>query len=63
MSDNAFAFGLGVGSHNSKGEWLEVFFPDPILKPSAALAVILAALTAGIVLWLDRAQVGELGRY
>lgn len=28
-----------------------------------ALAVILAAITAGIVLWLDRAQVGELGRF
>jgi 2,3,4,5-tetrahydropyridine-2-carboxylate N-succinyltransferase len=38
MTDNAFAFGLGVGTHNSKGEWLEVFFPQPVLAPSAALA-------------------------
>ena len=37
MTDSAFAFGLGVGTHNSKGEWLEVFFPRPILAPGAAL--------------------------
>jgi 2,3,4,5-tetrahydropyridine-2-carboxylate N-succinyltransferase len=38
MTDSAFAFGLGVGTHNSNGEWLEVFFPQPLLNPSAALA-------------------------
>ena len=37
MTDSAFAFGLGVGTHNSKGEWLEVFFPQPLLAPSAQL--------------------------
>lgn len=37
MTDSAFAFGLGVGTHNNKGEWLEVFFANPILQPSAAL--------------------------
>jgi 2,3,4,5-tetrahydropyridine-2,6-dicarboxylate N-succinyltransferase len=38
MTDSAFAFGLGVGTQNSKGQWLEVYFPQPLLKPSAALA-------------------------
>lgn len=38
MTDQAFAFGLGVGTHNSKGEWLEVFFPHPVINPSSALA-------------------------
>ena len=38
MTDSAFAFGLGVGSLNSAGEWLEVFYPDPILSPTDALA-------------------------
>ena len=33
MTDKAFAFGLGVGTRNSKGDWLEVFFPRPILAP------------------------------
>lgn len=28
-----------------------------------ALAVVLAVLTAGMVMWLDRAEVGELGRF
>lgn len=37
MSNTAFAFGLGLGTHNSKGEWLEVFFAEPILDPPAAL--------------------------
>jgi len=39
MSDSAFAFGLGVGTRNSRGEWLEVFFPRPLLHPPAAIAV------------------------
>jgi hypothetical protein len=28
-----------------------------------ALAVVLAALTAAVVLWIDRLQVGEIGRF
>ena len=38
MTNNAFAFGLGVGTQNGRGEWLEIFFPQPLLAPSAALA-------------------------
>ncbi|KAA1192804.1 2,3,4,5-tetrahydropyridine-2,6-dicarboxylate N-succinyltransferase [Pseudohalioglobus sediminis] len=37
MTDTAFAFGLGVGTQNSKGDWLEVFFPQPLLHPAGAL--------------------------
>ncbi|TGD72084.1 2,3,4,5-tetrahydropyridine-2,6-dicarboxylate N-succinyltransferase [Mangrovimicrobium sediminis] len=37
MTDSAFAFGLGVGTRNSKGQWLEVFFPQPLLAPPAAV--------------------------
>lgn len=33
-----FACGFGVGTHNSKGEWLEVYYPRPLLKPDTALA-------------------------
>lgn len=29
-----YALGLGVGTQNNKGEWLEVFFPRPILNPN-----------------------------
>jgi 2,3,4,5-tetrahydropyridine-2-carboxylate N-succinyltransferase len=34
----AYAFGLGVGTQNSRGEWLEVFYPAPLLSPGDALA-------------------------
>jgi 2,3,4,5-tetrahydropyridine-2,6-dicarboxylate N-succinyltransferase len=34
MTKGAFAFGLGVGTKNSKGDWLEIFFPQPILHPA-----------------------------
>ena len=37
MTDGAFAFGLGVGTRNDKGHWLEIFFPQPLLHPSTAL--------------------------
>lgn len=29
-----YALGLGVGTQNSKGDWLEVFFPVPLLQPT-----------------------------
>jgi 2,3,4,5-tetrahydropyridine-2,6-dicarboxylate N-succinyltransferase len=32
-----FALGFGIGTQNQKGEWLEVFYPAPLLHPSAAL--------------------------
>lgn len=30
-----FSIGLGVGTQNNKGEWLEVYYPKPLLAPSA----------------------------
>ncbi len=36
MSES-YCFGLGVGTHNAKGEWLEVYYHQPVLNPSAAL--------------------------
>jgi len=44
MTNSAFAFGLGVGTHNSKGEWLEVFFPQPLISPSDEIAAAAAGL-------------------
>lgn len=35
-----YALGLGVGTQNSKGEWLEVFFPQPLLNPEPAVAKV-----------------------
>ena len=47
MTGSAFAFGLGVGTRNSKEEWLEVFFPRPLLAPSAALVQAVANCASG----------------
>ncbi|MEZ5571918.1 MAG: 2,3,4,5-tetrahydropyridine-2,6-dicarboxylate N-succinyltransferase [Halioglobus sp.] len=44
MTNSAFAFGLGVGTHNGKGDWLEVFFPQPVLNPSQQLCSALGQL-------------------
>lgn len=40
-----YAIGLGVGTQNAKGEWLEVFYPTPLLKPSeSAINAVAEAL-------------------
>ncbi|MDN3640401.1 2,3,4,5-tetrahydropyridine-2,6-dicarboxylate N-succinyltransferase [Simiduia curdlanivorans] len=33
-----YALGFGVGTHNSQGQWLEVFYPTPRVKVSETLA-------------------------
>ena len=50
MSTSYFAMGLGIGTQNSNGEWLEVFFPQPVLNPSADLVAALAHIESGTVL-------------
>ena len=39
---NLYSLGFGVGTHNAKGEWLEVFYPKPVLNPTAELAAAVA---------------------
>ncbi|NCF18402.1 MAG: 2,3,4,5-tetrahydropyridine-2,6-dicarboxylate N-succinyltransferase [Haliea sp.] len=56
MTDSAFAFGLGVGTHNSRGEWLEVFFPHPLLGPSANISAAAADLDPGQALSREQLQ-------
>ena len=34
---NYFSLAIGVGTKNSKGDWLEVFYQNPIFQPSAEL--------------------------
>jgi 2,3,4,5-tetrahydropyridine-2-carboxylate N-succinyltransferase len=38
-----FALGIGIGTHNRNGQWLEVFYPVPLFQPSAAEVEKLAA--------------------
>lgn len=37
-----YSLGLGVGSQNLKGEWLDIFYPQPLLNPSEATASAVA---------------------
>lgn len=41
MTTQLFAFGLGVGTRNAAGAWLEVYYPQPLLTPDAAIATAL----------------------
>jgi len=34
---NAFALAIGVGTKNSNGDWLEVYYQQPLLNPTAEL--------------------------
>jgi 2,3,4,5-tetrahydropyridine-2-carboxylate N-succinyltransferase len=33
----SFAFGIGIGTQNNQGEWLEVFYQQPVLTPDNGL--------------------------
>src|SRR5690606_33813548 len=36
-SQMTFALAMGVGTQNQNGQWLEVYYPKPILAPDTAL--------------------------
>jgi len=38
----SFAFGIGIGTQNKKGEWLEVFYQQPVIKPDSALMEVVS---------------------
>lgn len=56
MTDSAFAFGLGVGTHNKQGEWLEVFFALPLIAPPASLVEAVADTDSGNALSREQLQ-------
>ena len=37
MSNSLYALGIGVGSQNANGDWLEVYYPQPLLNPDGAV--------------------------
>lgn len=37
-----FSLAFGVGTQNSAGNWLEVFYPQPLLRPDAKLVQVVA---------------------
>ncbi|SDJ58109.1 2,3,4,5-tetrahydropyridine-2,6-dicarboxylate N-succinyltransferase [Microbulbifer yueqingensis] len=59
-----YSIGFGVGTCNGKGEWLEVYYPQPLLKPEAAVASaiqeVLGIDSGNHALALDPAQLQPL---
>ncbi len=45
MSEQLFSLGLGIGTQNAQGQWLEVFYATPVLNPSPALVSAITANT------------------
>ena len=41
-----FALGFGLGTKNKKGEWLETFFPAPILSPEREIVDVVKKNTS-----------------
>ncbi len=64
MSKALFSIGLGVGTQNSKGQWLEVFYAKPLLNPSEALSSAVANTlnyqSGNSVIALEKGQLGTL---
>ena len=42
MSNSLFSLGFGVGTQNRQGAWLEVFYAQPLLNPSAEIIAAIA---------------------
>ncbi len=42
MTNTLFSVGLGLGSKNSQGEWLDTFYPQPLVQVEAAIASVLS---------------------
>lgn len=59
-----YALGLGIGTQNSKGEWLEVFYAAPLLAPSAIVAATIAKMVGysegNQAIAITNAQAGEI---
>ncbi|CAA0078697.1 2,3,4,5-tetrahydropyridine-2,6-dicarboxylate N-succinyltransferase [Zhongshania aliphaticivorans] len=64
MTQAAFAFGLGLGTQNNKGEWLDSFYPSPLLTPSSALIsavqTVIAPLSGNTSIAISNEQMAQL---
>lgn len=50
---NAYALGLGLGTRDHTGNWLEVFFPAPILNPEPSLSACFGKFATDLLLSSD----------
>ena len=44
MSATLFSLAFGVGTQNRQGDWLEVFYAQPLLQPAGELVDAIAPL-------------------
>ncbi|RZA01047.1 MAG: 2,3,4,5-tetrahydropyridine-2,6-dicarboxylate N-succinyltransferase [Moraxellaceae bacterium] len=59
-----YALGIGIGTQNSKGDWLEVFYAAPLLNPSeatvSAVAKVIGYSDGNQVIAITGAQAAEI---
>ncbi|AYF90411.1 2,3,4,5-tetrahydropyridine-2,6-dicarboxylate N-succinyltransferase [Pseudomonas sp. JS3066] len=64
MSNALFSIAFGVGTQNRQGNWLEVFYALPLLKPSeqlvAAVAPVLGYSAGNQAITISNAQAAQL---
>ncbi|MEH6559537.1 MAG: 2,3,4,5-tetrahydropyridine-2,6-dicarboxylate N-succinyltransferase [Oceanicoccus sp.] len=64
MSEQLFSIGLGVGTKNAKGEWLEVFYRQPIINPADAFRQAVSSSCGysggNQIISLEKGQLGTL---
>lgn len=64
MSNSLFSLGFGVGTQNRQGAWLEVFYAQPMIHPSAetlaAIAPILGYSEGNQAITFTTAQASQL---
>ncbi len=64
MSASLYALGVGIGTRNATGDWLEVYFPTPMIDIDESLGAALtnAGYTRAPVHELDAPGLSELGK-
>jgi 2,3,4,5-tetrahydropyridine-2-carboxylate N-succinyltransferase len=64
MSATLFSLAFGVGTQNRQGTWLEVFYPQPLVNPSAelidAIGPILGYTGGNQAITFSNSQAGQL---
>ena len=64
MSNALFSIAFGVGTQNRQGNWLEVFYAQPLLKPSeqlvAAVAPVVGYSAGNQAITISNAQAAQL---
>ena len=59
---SVFAFGVGHATRSRAGKMLDVYFPAPVLRPTAAVAAVLRSRLCAGVSAVAAAQTADLGR-